>query len=81
MFKACTSGFCAQSAYATKFCTIFLLLHCKETVQNDNEMSDAMPMCDNSRCLVVPNWYANDYCRVLALVQTQCAPESLKYST
>ena len=28
--------------------------------------------CDNSRFLVVPDWYANDYCRVLALVHTQC---------
>jgi hypothetical protein len=26
---------------------------------------------DNSRCLVVPDWYANGCCRVLALIQTQ----------
>ena len=27
--------------------------------------------CDHSRFLVVPDWYANGCCRVLALEQTQ----------
>ena len=27
--------------------------------------------CDNPIFLVVPDWYANDYCRVLALEPTQ----------
>ena len=28
--------------------------------------------CDNPRFLDVPDWYANDCCRVLALERTQC---------
>jgi hypothetical protein len=32
--------------------------------------SDSDAGCENSKFLVVPDWFSNDYCRVLELVQT-----------
>ena len=34
------------------------------------DASDVCTGCDNSKFSAVPDWYSNDYCHVLELVQT-----------
>ena len=38
--------------------------------QNVVEVNLANAGCDNSKFSAVPDWYSNDYCHVLELVQT-----------
>jgi hypothetical protein len=40
-------------------CTVLM----KILVLQSNSSSGTLSACDNSRCLVVPGWYSNDYCR------------------
>ena len=73
--------------YACKDYWINLVSDCKVYIKISQTITDWLTSrptdwqrCDNSRFSGVPDWYRNDYCRVLALVwlTTQCVPSRQK---